>query len=168
MNSVNQVELLGNIGRDVEVKTFTTKNGDAGSIFKFTVATSEITPAGREATSWHRIIAWNELADVCGNLAKGDTIRLVGKLKYGSYEKNGVKHYTTDIEAREIEILKKSKNATTQQLAASSTPVRDEVAELRRKLELAQAQLSSFAAGGIGVVPDVQSLESYVSEQAAS
>ena len=50
--------------------------------------------------------AWGKLAEICGQyLSKGRTVYIEGRLKYGSYEKDGVKHYTTDIVAENMQMI---------------------------------------------------------------
>jgi single-strand DNA-binding protein len=60
----------------------------------------------QEHTEWHEIVAWGKLAEICGQyLAKGKQVYIEGRLEYGSYEKDGVKHYTTDIIANTMQML---------------------------------------------------------------
>ena len=60
----------------------------------------------QEKTEWHRIVAWSKLAEICGQyLSKGKQVVIEGRIEYGSYEKDGVKHYTTDIVAENMQML---------------------------------------------------------------
>jgi single-strand DNA-binding protein len=109
MASLNHVALIGNIGKDPEFRI--TQGGSA--FFKFSLATSEswkdkTTGDKREETSWHRCIIWGEQAQIANKyLCKGKQVYVEGKLKYGSYEKDGVKHYTTDINVQRFLMLGK-------------------------------------------------------------
>lgn len=101
---MNKVLLLGNIGNDPELKV--TQGGQA--VLKFTLATSEKwkNDAGepQEKTEWHRCVMWGKRAEgLAKHLTKGQRIFLEGQINYGSYEKEGVKHYTTDIKVFNLE-----------------------------------------------------------------
>lgn len=105
---LNKVQLIGNLGRDPEV--IYTASGAA--IAKFSIATTEKwkdknSGESKEKTEWHRCVCFGRLAEVIGQyVTKGMTIYVEGKLQYGSYEKDGVTHYTTDINVGEMKMLK--------------------------------------------------------------
>ena len=106
MAGLNKVILVGNLGADPEVRY--TASGTA--VAKFSLATSRKFTAKdgqkQEKTEWHRIVAWGKLAEICGQyLAKGKQVIIEGRIEYGSYEKDGVKHYTTDIVAENMQML---------------------------------------------------------------
>ncbi len=106
MAGVNKVILVGNLGADPEMRY--TAGGTA--VCKFRIATTERFKDRQgnvqERTDWHRITAWGKLAEICGQyLAKGKQVYIEGRLEYGSYEKDGVKHYTTDIIANTMQML---------------------------------------------------------------
>lgn len=102
--SVNKVMLLGNLGKDPEVK----KVGDQ-SVCNFSIATSEKwTKDGetKEKTEWHRIVVWGKLADLCGEyLKKGRQAFIEGKLTTRSYEKDGATVYTTEVVASSVQFI---------------------------------------------------------------
>ena len=103
---VNTVILVGHIGKDPEMSY--TPSGLA--IAKFSLATSEKrkddTGSYVDKTEWHRIVMFGKVAEVAGQyLSKGSLIYLEGKLSYGSYDKDGVKHYTTDIIGNSMQML---------------------------------------------------------------
>ena len=103
---MNRVILIGNLGGDPEVRY--TAGGTA--VGKFSLATSRKFTGKdgqkQEKTEWHRIVAWAKLAEICGQyLTKGKKVMIEGRIEYGSYEKDGVKHYTTDIIAENMEML---------------------------------------------------------------
>jgi single-strand DNA-binding protein len=106
--SLNKVTLIGNVGRDPEIRT----TGDGKEIATLSLATSDswkdkITGERKEKTEWHRIIAWRQLADVCGKyLQKGSMVYVHGKITYRDWEdKDGVKRSTTEIVADKVEFL---------------------------------------------------------------
>jgi len=104
--SVNKVILIGRLGKDPETRYMT--SGEA--VTNCTLATSETwkdkSGEKQEKTEWHRIVAWGKLAEICGQyLSKGKQIMIEGRIEYGSYEKDGVKHYTTDIVAENMQML---------------------------------------------------------------
>lgn len=99
--SVNKVILVGNLGRDPEVRR--TQNNDA--IVNFSLATSETwrdkqTGERRERTEWHRVVIFNEnLAKVAENyLRKGSKVYLEGQLQTRKYtDKDGAEKYSTEV-----------------------------------------------------------------------
>jgi single-strand DNA-binding protein len=106
MAGVNKVILVGNLGADPEMRY----TGDGTAVCRLRVATSrrytDKLGNRQEETSWHRVDAWGKLAEICGQyLSKGRQVYIEGRLKYGSYEKDGVKHYTTDIIAESMQML---------------------------------------------------------------
>ncbi len=103
---VNKVILIGHLGADPEVRY--TANGTA--VAKLRLATSETytdkSGNRQEMTEWHNVTAWGKLAEICGQyLAKGRLVYIEGRLRTTSYEKDGVKRYTTEIVARDMAML---------------------------------------------------------------
>lgn len=100
MNALrNQVTLIGNLGSDIELKTF---SGDK-KLGKVSIATNQYYK-NREGelvqeTQWHNVIAWGKLAENMSKaLKKGDQVMVQGKLTYRNYEDgDGRKHYVTEI-----------------------------------------------------------------------
>ena len=106
MAGVNKAILVGNLGSDPELRY--TAGGTA--VAKFSLATSRKYTGKdgqkQEKTEWHRITAWGKLAEICGQyLSKRKQVYIEGRIEYGSYEKEGVKHYTTDIIAENMNML---------------------------------------------------------------
>lgn len=101
----NKATLIGNLGQDPEVRYTPTGKPYA----KFSLATTEkYTKDGEshEVTAWHNIIAWGKLSEICGQyLAKGKQVFIEGKIQYESWEKDGVKHYRTVINALTMKML---------------------------------------------------------------
>jgi len=103
---MNKILLIGRLGKDVETRQ--TQSGKA--VANFTLATDSGF-GDKKVTQWHRIVAWEKTAELAQKyLHKGSKIFLEGEVQYGSYEKNGQTHHTTDIVARNIQFLD-SKNA---------------------------------------------------------
>jgi single-strand DNA-binding protein len=100
---MNRVMLIGRLGRDPEFRY--TPSGTA--MAKFTLATNRRKRNGEEQPpDWHRITVWSKLAEICAQyLTKGKQVMIEGRIEYGSYDKDGVKHYTTDIIAENLEML---------------------------------------------------------------
>lgn len=107
--SVNRVILIGNVGKDPEVKYL----DNNVAVAKFTLATSESyldskTNERKETTEWHNIVAWRGLAEVAQKyITKGKQIYVEGKITTRSWEKEGQKFYATDIVAQQIMLLGK-------------------------------------------------------------
>lgn len=105
---INKVILVGNLGRDPEVRY--TPSGTA--VANFTIATSErwkdkTTGEMQERTEWHRIVAWGRLGEICGEyLSKGRQVYIEGRIQTREWEdKEGIKRYTTEIVANEMKML---------------------------------------------------------------
>lgn len=103
----NLVILIGNLGDDPAVRY--TQSG--APVASFRVATTERWKGQdgqmQEQVEWHSIVAWKRLAEICGEyLHKGSKVYIEGKLQTRSWEdNNGVKKYTTEIVAREMQML---------------------------------------------------------------
>lgn len=105
MSIENSVRLIGNLGADVEVKY--TQGGVAVGTTRI-ATTRRYTKDGerKEETSWHRLKFFGKLAEIAGeHLRKGSKIAIEGSIRYGEYEKDGVKHYTSDIVADQMTFL---------------------------------------------------------------
>lgn len=92
--SVNKAILIGNLGKDPEVRY----TGSGNAVASFSLATTEKW-GEKEETQWHNITAWKKLAEICGQyLKKGSKIYAEGRIQYRTYDdKNGVKRYVTEI-----------------------------------------------------------------------
>jgi len=105
---LNKVQLIGNLGRDPELRETTSGK----SVATFTLATNERwkDASGNkvESTEWHQIVCWERLAEIAGeHLEKGRLIYLEGRLETQSWddEKTGEKRYRTQIVAQRIQML---------------------------------------------------------------
>ena len=107
MASVNKVILLGNLGRDPEVRF--TQGGTP--VANFTMATTDrwSDPSGekKEKTEWHKIVVWGKQAEIAGEyLRKGRPVFVEGSLQTREWtDKEGNKRYTTEVRAQRLQLL---------------------------------------------------------------
>ncbi len=107
MASVNKVILVGNLGRDPEVRYAPS----GAAVCNLSIATTrkwkDKSGEKREETDWHRVVAYERLAEIAGEyLQKGAPVYIEGRLKYGKYtDKEGVDRYTTDIVVTDMQML---------------------------------------------------------------
>ena len=105
--SVNKVILVGNLGKDPELRY--TQTGSA--VANFSLATSEQwndrEGKRQERTEWHNIVVWGKQAEHCGQyLSKGRQVFIEGSIRTRSYDdKSGNKRYITEIVAQRIQFL---------------------------------------------------------------
>ncbi len=103
---INKVTLIGRVGKNPE----TAQVGQT-QVSKFSLATSESwkDKQGEKQTNtqWHNITCWGPLAEkfVSQYVKQGDQVGVFGKIEYGNYEKDGIKHYTVEIVADDVKIL---------------------------------------------------------------
>lgn len=105
--SVNNVLLIGRLGRDAELR-YTTA-GSAVCTFSLATDDSYKDKDGNEkqVTDWHNIVAYRKLAEICGQyLKKGALVCVQGKIKTREYaDKNGIKHRVTEIIIDDMRML---------------------------------------------------------------
>jgi len=107
--------LIGNVGRDPEVRYLDGNSGNGGStkVATFTLATSERyrdrSGELRENTEWHNIVAWRNSADIAEKYVhKGTQLYIEGRLRTRSYtDQQGVKKYTTEVVVDSLQLLGK-------------------------------------------------------------
>ena len=107
MSGINKVILIGNLGQDPE-----TRNLPSGiPVSNISIATSKSwkdkeTGQKKEQTEWHRCVAFNRLAEVINEyLRKGSKVYIEGELRTRQWERDGQKHYTTEVNIRELLML---------------------------------------------------------------
>ncbi|MCX6337512.1 MAG: single-stranded DNA-binding protein [Bacteroidetes bacterium] len=109
----NKVQLIGNLGQAPAIKT--TESGK--KLAQFSVATNESyqNAQGEKVTEtqWHQVVAWGKLADIVEKyLIKGKEVAIEGKLVNRNYtDKQGVKHYATEVVASDLLMLGTNKPA---------------------------------------------------------
>ncbi|HTS58721.1 MAG TPA: single-stranded DNA-binding protein [Terriglobales bacterium] len=106
--SVNKVILVGNVGKDPEVRY----SQSGTPVANFSLATNERfkdrNDAWQDRTEWHNIVAWQRLAEIVGEyVAKGSKVYVEGKLQTTSWEdrQSGERKYRTEIVARDLLLL---------------------------------------------------------------
>jgi single-strand DNA-binding protein len=98
---MNKAILIGNVGKEPEIR----KTQSGISVANFSLATSKKVK-GEEKTEWHRIVAWDKLAEIIEKYVhKGDKVMIEGEIETRDYEKDGQKVYTTEIRAGNMEML---------------------------------------------------------------
>ena len=109
MRGLNRVQIIGNLGRDPEMRY--TPNGKPVTSFTVAVTRSWIKPEGERAekTEWFNIVAWDRLAEICSQqLTKGSLVYAEGRLETRSWEtENAQKHFRTELVANEMIILER-------------------------------------------------------------
>jgi single-strand DNA-binding protein len=104
---VNKVILVGNVGGDPETRYMPS----GGAVTNLTLATSESwkdkqTGQPQERTEWHRVVFFNRLAEIASEyVRKGSKVYVEGSLRTRQWEQDGVKRYTTEIVASEMQML---------------------------------------------------------------
>ena len=123
MAGVNKVILLGNLGKDPEVRRL----DDGRGVANFSLATSETykNKSGEKVTNteWHNIVLWSPLADIAENyLKKGSQVYIEGRISNRSYEdKDGVKKYISEVVGREITLLGRAQSSDSMNTQESTT-----------------------------------------------
>ena len=119
---VNKVILIGRLGTDPEARYIP----DGTMVVNFSMATDESwknkNGEKQQRTEWHKIEVWGKLAEICANyLLKGALVFIEGKIKTQTWEdKEGVKRYTTKIQAMGMKMLGTKQDAATQSESSRS------------------------------------------------
>lgn len=104
---INKVILVGNLGADPDVRY----SASGSAVTRINVATTDAwrdkqSGEQQERTEWHRVVFFGRLAEIAAEyLRKGQQVYIEGSLRTSSYEKEGQKHYSTDIIANEMQML---------------------------------------------------------------
>ena len=104
---INKVILIGNLGQDPETRYLPS----GGAVTNVSLATTESwrdreNGEQRDRTEWHRIVFFRRLAEIAGEyLKKGSKVYIEGQLRTRQWEREGQKHYTTEIVANEMQML---------------------------------------------------------------
>lgn len=110
MASLNKVMIIGNLGADPEMRF--TPSGSPVTSFRIASSRMFTTPEGekRQETEWFTVVAWSKLAELCNQfLSKGRMAYVEGRLKTRSWDdKEGVKHYKTEVIASQVIFLDRS------------------------------------------------------------
>ena len=106
MSGINKAILLGNIGRDIELK-----NVKGTPVCQLSIATSEKwtdkdSGEKKERTEWHRVNVWGPQAEHCARyLGKGSQVYVEGKIETRTWDKDGVTQYSTEIRASDVQFV---------------------------------------------------------------
>jgi single-strand DNA-binding protein len=128
---VNKAVLIGRLGADPEVRY----TPDGLMVTNLRLATSERwkdkNGERAERTEWHRIVTFGKLAEICGNyLSKGSLIYIEGRIQTRSWEdKDGIKRYTTEIVALNMQMLESKGQIKDQEVAPPPLPGSESVPE---------------------------------------
>jgi len=121
---INKVTLIGNLGKDPEVRHL-----ESGAmVASFSLATNEVYKDKdgnfQQVTEWHNIVAWRELAERAEkNLKKGSMVYIEGKITYRKYtDKDNNERYITDIVANTLRLLEKRENSASDMRFPTSEP----------------------------------------------
>lgn len=107
---INTATILGNLTKKPDVNTYNGK-----TCTRFTVAVNSGSGDNKK-TNYINVVCWNALAENCGKyLDQGNKVCVTGSIATGSYEKDGVKHYTFDILANSVEFLTPKQTTNTTQ-----------------------------------------------------
>jgi len=113
MASVNKVILVGNLGRDPEVRYLP----DGKAVANISLATTrswkdKATGERKEETEWHRVVLYGKVAEVAGEyLAKGAAVFIEGRIRTREWEKDGQRRFTTEIVADQMQMLGRRESA---------------------------------------------------------
>jgi len=113
---VNKVILIGNLGKDPELSY--TPGGMAIARFSLATAESKKKDDGtwEDVTEWHRIVVFGKTAETVGQyVTKGQQVYVEGRIHYDSYEKDGIKRYTTEIVAFTVKLLGRREEGSSRQ-----------------------------------------------------
>lgn len=150
MASVNKVILVGNLGRDPEVRYM--PNGEA--VCNFSIATTENwkdkSGVKQEKTEWHNIVMYRRLAEIAGEyLKKGRPVYVEGRLQTRKWEKDGVTRYSTEIIGDQMQMLGgRDSGANDDGNHAGAADDFNQDAPAREKTSKPAAAASSAPAGG--------------------
>jgi single-strand DNA-binding protein len=151
MASVNKVILVGNLGRDPEVRYM--PNGEA--VCNFSIATTENwkdkSGVKQEKTEWHNIVMYRRLAEIAGEyLKKGRPVYVEGRLQTRKWEKDGVTRYSTEIIGDQMQMLggRDSGGASYEDAQGGASDDFNQDAPAREKPSKPSAQAAASAPAG--------------------
>ncbi|HLG51466.1 MAG: single-stranded DNA-binding protein [Chloroflexi bacterium] len=127
MAGLNKVMIIGNLGRDPEMRY--TPNGTPVTTFSVAVNRRWTTPDGQQQdeTEWFNVVTWNKLAETCNQvLSKGRMVYVEGRLRTRSWDgQDGQKHYRTEVIASTVQFLDSARSRAAE---APPAPGDDELA----------------------------------------
>jgi single-strand DNA-binding protein len=128
MRGLNKVMIIGNLGRDPEMRY--TPSGRPVTSFSVTTTRSWTSGDGdrREETEWFNVVAWGNLAEICKQyLHKGQPVYVEGRLQTRGWEDpEGKKHFRTELVANEVIILGERRGEPSEEGPAEELPAEEE------------------------------------------
>jgi single-strand DNA-binding protein len=128
MRGLNKVMIIGNLGRDPEMRY--TPSGRPVTSFSVTTTRSWTSGDGdrREETEWFNVVAWGNLAEICKQyLHKGQPMYVEGRLQTRGWEDpEGKKHFRTELVANEVIILGERRGEPSEEGPAEELPAEEE------------------------------------------
>ncbi len=125
MRGVNRVTLIGNLGNDPDIR-YTASGAAVANISLATTASWRDKESGeqQERTEWHRVIFFSQLAEIVGKyLRKGSKVYIEGRLQTRKWQdKEGNDRYTTEIVAKEMQMLDSRGDSGTNEFNQTTTP----------------------------------------------
>lgn len=122
MDGLNEVKLIGNVGKDVELRHLENDRKVARIVLATNKTYKKQNGERESKTEWHNVEFWGDTAQFCGNyVKKGMLLYICGELRTDSYEKDGVKQYRTKIAGSEVKILSNGNATSTTTNGTAST-----------------------------------------------
>jgi len=153
MDGLNEVKLIGNVGKDVELRHLENDRKVARVVLATNKTYKKQNGEKESKTEWHNVEFWGDTAQFCGNyIKKGMLLYICGELRTDSYEKDGVKQYRTKIAGSEIKILSNGNSATSTtnvSTAESTEAARQQSQQYVAEPATATATSASFASSAV-------------------
>lgn len=125
-NDLNQCSFIGRLGRDPETRYM--PNGDPTTSFSIAVGWKA---KDKEGAEWVNIVTFGKLAQICGEwLKKGSQVFIQGRFRTREWEKDGVKRYSTEIVADQMQMLGGKSGGSNPQRERGESPLGDDADEI--------------------------------------